>query len=251
MMHMVKVKEDLTDRIFGKWKVLSQTDDYIDNQGKHYARWLCECQCEKHTVRKVIGKDLKQNKSSSCGCQQIIATQRIGKSNKKYNTYDLSGEYGIGYTSKGEKFYFDLDDYNLIKDYCWFIDSNGYVVSNTFNSKKRKTVLFHSVVKQTTLIIDHINHNTADNRKFNLRTATSSQNSMNRKLRNDNTSGVTGVSWDRKSKKWHSRIGIDNHEISLGFYDDFNTAVIVRKQAENVYHKEYSYDNSIGGINNG
>ena len=37
---------------------------------------------------------------------------------KKYNTYDLSGEYGIGYTSKGEEFYFDLDDYDKIKDYC-------------------------------------------------------------------------------------------------------------------------------------
>lgn len=30
---------------------------------------------------------------------------------KIFNKYDLSGEYGIGYTSKGEEFYFDLEDY--------------------------------------------------------------------------------------------------------------------------------------------
>lgn len=59
---MVKVKEDLSGKTFGKWKVLSQTDDYVDKQNKHYARWLCECQCDKHTIRKVIGKDLKQKK---------------------------------------------------------------------------------------------------------------------------------------------------------------------------------------------
>lgn len=31
------------------------------------------------------------------------------------NTYDLSGEYGIGYTTKGEEFWFDLEDYDKIK----------------------------------------------------------------------------------------------------------------------------------------
>ena len=35
---------------------------------------------------------------------------------KKYNTYDLSGEYGIGYSNSGKEFYFDLDDYDLIKE---------------------------------------------------------------------------------------------------------------------------------------
>jgi hypothetical protein len=39
---------------------------------------------------------------------------------KKFNQYDLSGSYGIGYCSNtNNPFYFDLEDYDLIKDYCW------------------------------------------------------------------------------------------------------------------------------------
>ena len=42
---MVKVREDLTGRTFGKLIVLHQVEDYITPKGKHYARWLCECSC--------------------------------------------------------------------------------------------------------------------------------------------------------------------------------------------------------------
>ena len=38
---------------------------------------------------------------------------------RKENIYDLSGEFGIGYcTNTGSPFYFDLEDYNKIKNYC-------------------------------------------------------------------------------------------------------------------------------------
>lgn len=107
----------------------------------------------------------------------------------------------------------------------------------------------HNLIKQTELYVDHKNHKTTDNRKSNLRIVTNSQNCMNRKLVINNTSGVTGVSWDKKSNKWHSRIGINNKEISLGFFSDFNEAVNVRKQAEQKYHGEYSYDNSMEWYN--
>ena len=81
----------------------------------------------------------------------------------KNNTYDLSGEYGIGYTSKGEEFYFDLEDYDLIKDYCWRTDRNGYIVSNEPNIN-RSIISMHRLVfsnieqlnkKQQ---VDHKNH---------------------------------------------------------------------------------------------
>ena len=56
---------------------------------------------------------------------------------KKYNTYDLTGEYGIGYTSKDEEFYFDLEDYDKIKDYCWRITMQGYVRAYSPKTKIR------------------------------------------------------------------------------------------------------------------
>ena len=245
---MVKVKRNLTGQIFGKWKVLNQTDDYIDNQGKHYARWLCECQCDKHTIRKVIGKDLKCNKSLSCGCVQIIAAKFNGKANKKYNTYDLSGEYGIGYTSKGKEFYFDLEDYDKIKDYCWYYNDSGYVMAYDTNTNEH--IRLHQLVMKslhTEYDVDHKVHppkpeHKIDNRKSNLRLVTRTENRMNTALRSDNTSGVTGVCWNKALDKWLSRITVNGHVISLGHYNDFESAVRARKEAEEKYFGDYRYD---------
>ena len=72
---------------------------------------------------------------------------RSSKCNKKYNKYDLSGEYGIGWTSNtNQEFYFDLEDYDKIKDYCW-IYNKGIQPYNTsgeigvyFNKRKKKWV---------------------------------------------------------------------------------------------------------------
>ena len=78
--------------------------------------WHCWCDCGNE---KVLRKDTfyyPYNKVKSCGCLKIDKL-KIGKKNE----YNLLGDYGIGYTSKGEAFYFDLEDYNKIKNYCWFI----------------------------------------------------------------------------------------------------------------------------------
>ena len=51
------------------------------------------------------------------------------EANHKTNVYNCSGEYGIGYAiNTGREFYFDLDDFDLIKDYCWYeqINKGGY-----------------------------------------------------------------------------------------------------------------------------
>lgn len=161
---------------------------------------------------------------------------------RKHNQYDLSGEYGIGYTSNTNKpFYFDLEDYDRIKDYCWFANAYGYIASK-YNSK---IIFLHKIIMDTTdKIIDHINHNTTDNRKNNLRIVTKSQNAANHNILRNNTSGVTGVD-KRIDGKWRARIRINNKIIFLGNYTDFNDAVRARKQAEEKYFGQYSYDNSM------
>lgn len=166
---------------------------------------------------------------------------------KKYNTYDLdSFEYGIGYTSKQEKFYFDKNDYEKIKDFCWFKDnSTGYFRSRLPNYGKK--VSLHRVVMDAKCgeVIDHINHDLSDNRKSNLRKCTKAQNSANSVTRSDNKSGYPGVWYDKARDKWFAQISVKNQRINLGRFDALEDAIAAKHKAQNEYYKEFSYLNSI------
>ena len=73
---------------------------------------------------------------------------------------------------------------------------------------------------------------------------------MNKTLLKNNTSGVTGVSWNRRKEEWESYITIDDKRKGLGYFSNFDDAVAARKAAEERYFGEYSYDNSIkDGVN--
>lgn len=241
---MGKIK-DLTGQKFGNWTILERAPN--DKNGG--AMWLCECNCKNKTRRIVSGHSLRLGLSNSCGCNRIESCSKaITKLNKetkkKYNNYNLSNEYGIGYTSKGEEFWFDLEDYDLIKNYCWYIDNNGYVSTNDFNNNY-KTIKLHKLLFPNSKVIDHINHRKFDNRKHNLRECTYSNNNMNRGLHSNNTSGVTGVSWNKNIEKWCATIRINGKQKHLGSFKNFEDAVKIRKEAEEKYYREYSYSNSI------
>ena len=72
--------------------------------------------------------------------------------------------------------------------------------------------------------IDHINRDRADNRWCNLRAASHRENMMNKKLNRNNKSGFRGVSFDKRSKKWTSKIMIHRKGIHLGYFADRETA---------------------------
>jgi hypothetical protein len=110
-----------------------------------------------------------------------------------------------------------------------------------------KTTLFHCEVIdcEEGHEVDHIQHGTmsfVDNRISNLRSVTSSQNSMNRAIQSNNTSGIIGVVWDKAMGKWRSLIQIDKKLIHLGLYDNIDFAVAARQQAERKYFGEFAYN---------
>ena len=236
---IVKVRKDLTDQRFGRLVVIKQAEDYISNGGNHYARWLCKCDCGNEII--AYDSKIKSGHTKSCGCfQQEVRIE----CHKKYNTYDLTGEYGIGYTSKGEKFYFDLEDYDLIKDYYWYISSYNYVCSIT----NKKHINMHRLVTNCpdNLVPDHIHgyNSRNDNRKSNLRIVTRSQNNMNKGLQINNSSGEKWVYFNRNTNKWYAQITLNNKTINLGNYKNFDDAIKARQEAEEEYFGEYSYTNS-------
>lgn len=80
--------------------------------------------------------------------------------------------------------------------------------------------------------VDHINHILADNRAVNLRKVTRKQNNQNASKRVDNSSGVTGVYWNRKISKWTAQIVAYKKHNFLGNHSALFDAVCARKSAE-------------------
>lgn len=234
----------MTGEKFNRLTVIKRVEDYISPKGQHHTQWLCKCDCGNECV--VRGSCLKNNNTKSCGCLDSETTsQRNREYCKKYNIYDLTGEYGIGYTFKGEPFYFDLEDYDLIKDYCWYLDKDGYVVSHHSGTRSyRKGIKMHKLLFPKSNYVDHVKHINHDNRKLELRPVTVSQNNMNKSLLSNNTSGITGVSYSKTENKWVAHIGINNEKHRKRF-TNFEDAVKQRKMWEEKYFGEYSYDNSM------
>lgn len=229
--------------------VLRRGEDLVKKNGNRDTRWYCSCDCGSGKEVLILGYNLKNGNTTSCGCEHLKNSVRIGKlmgkingkRNKKYNVYDLSGDYGVGYTSKGEEFYFDLEDYDKIKDYCWYIDENGYVVNRTDKDVVLMHRLIMGLIKGDKREIDHIYHKTNDNRKAQLRVVCSSENKMNKRLQSNNSSGHRGVSYNKQCGKWETEISAYNSKVRLGYFDDINEAIHIREQAEEKYFGEYNY----------
>ena len=91
-------------------------------------------------------------------------------------------------------------------------------------------------------MIDHINHNTSDNRISNLRCVTNIENQRNASINKANTSGKIGVVWCKHYNKWRANIRIGNKKRKhLGYFIKYEDAVNARLEAQSLYgfHKNY------------
>ena len=68
-------------------------------------------------------------------------------------------------------------------------------------------------------MVDHVNGNTLDNRRENLRICSRSENGWNTKIRKNNKSGYRGVSWKKDKNKWVARVSKNRQHIFIGFFN--------------------------------
>ena len=73
---------------------------------------------------------------------------------------------------------------------------------------------------------------------------------MNANMRSDNTSGTTGVSFNKRDNTWCASIQLNGEKITLAYFSDIKDAIKARHEAEEKYFKEWSYKNSTGKYNN-
>mgnify|MGYP005767621391 CR=1 FL=1 len=216
----------------------------------------------------IFGSDLraKHNKTTNMylcekHCKQIYAYGKITNSSS-YNQNDkneiriyedfailvLKNKYG---KIVGESI-IDIDDVDIISQHKWSLGNHGYVTSGAGKNQ----ILLHRLLSHAPndVYVDHINRNKLDNRKSNYRFCTNQENNRNKGLFSHNTSGITGVTWNKERNKWQAQIVVNNQNINLGRFLSFDEAVKARLQAEEKYFKDFMPQNRSGlyeGINSG
>lgn len=131
----------------------------------------------------------------------------------------------------------DIEDVSIIEKYKWCMTtSNGLNYAVTF--KKNKPIYMHRLVMDADkkVNIDHINHNTLDNRKRNLRPASVSENGRN--------VNAKGVYYDAKNDQYYSQIMYKGTKIALKRYSTYEESKYSRWYAEQILFKEFQYDKS-------
>jgi len=128
----------------------------------------------------------------------------------------------------------DDEDAVRVSQYLWCLSGNGHIM-RYYRDKGRDygIYLHHFLVGQPLrpLLTDHINRDPLDNRKVNLRITDKRGNSLNCDLRQNNTSGHTGVY--RKRDKWRAAAFCNNKYINLGHFDTKEQAIEARRIHEN------------------
>ena len=238
-----ETKYDLKGQRYGKLTVIGRVDD-IEREwnGKRVSRvaWLCKCDCG----RTRIGEQgsLLSGRTKTCGSNECRKGRRVIR-----NTYDLNGEFGKGWTKNGVGFWFDKEDYDLIKD-CNWCEKDGYITAIAWNytDGSQHKIRLHRLImglinnKDFNCQVDHININPLDNRKANLRIVNNKTNNANK---NPYRADGSKIGVRKYRNKWVADIIINHNVIRLGRYDNYEDAAQARLDAEKKYKVYGIYEN--------
>lgn len=208
---------DLTGRRFFRLTVLSIAETRRNSQGKTITMWRVHCDCGNELV--VSGGSLRSGNTKSCGCfnkqrtHETQATHGLSRTriytiwsgikqrcyNSKSINYDNYGLRGIGMCDEWR------NDFQAF--YNWAM-MNGY------NAK---------------LSIDRID-NEKDYAPYNCRWVDMPTQEANKRPLKRNTSGYTGIGWDKENSKWRATVSFNGKEKRLGRYNTIEEALAARNK---------------------
>ncbi len=159
---------------------------------------------------------------------------------KKLNKIVCSGNYCKIFLTRNGEFdavaLIDKDDKEKISYYRWTIKYEGSNsrYKTTVASVNGKMKRLHHLIfgKRTGYEVDHINRNSLDNRKSNLRYATRQQNSFN--------NNAKGIHWSKTDKRWVANIAPNGKTVYLGGFINKIDAIEARIKAEKKYFGSYA-----------
>ncbi len=137
----------------------------------------------------------------------------------------------------------DVEDHQKVCGTKWHF-SEGYV-KNADGGRLHRLIM--DLQPNSHLEVDHINHDTLDNRKLNLRVCTHKENTRNRKIGSSNTSGFKGIDFKKDTGKWTARIGVNGDREYLGsFVNILDAAKAYDKKAVELFGEFAATNKELG-----
>lgn len=214
-MGLIMSKIDLTGQIFGRLTVIKE----VDRNKYGQSMWECLCDCKNTTI--VQGGSLHSGNTQSCGClrKEKIKESLIKHGMCKTSTYNAW--VGILQRCNNPR---NQDYHNY--------GGRGIAVCDRW--LKFENFISDMGLKPTGLTIDRINNNLGYF-KENCRYASSIEQNRNRRVQKNNTTGKTGVHWNKQCQKYRVIITANNKQHHIGLFAKLEEAKIARKQAEQKY----------------
>jgi hypothetical protein len=108
----------------------------------------------------------------------------------------------------------DIEDFKIADSIegTWFL-SGGYIVYQPYVNGKRLNVRLHRLIMNCpeNMLVDHIDRDTLNNTKKNLRIVTEQENLMNKGIYKNTKSGIKGVCFNKQTGKWRATVsGLGN-----------------------------------------
>ena len=207
---------DLIGKNYGKLTVLKYT-------GYRNRQHFYECMCECGNITETTRSSLISGHTKTCG-----ACSRIVKEDDYYRYID----------GRGRSFVFDERDLPLVEGHTWTIDDIRYVY--TIIDGKQYTLSRLIMSPTSGECIDHVNGDTFDNRRSNLRYADKYTNTQNVRMNSLNTTGYKGVTFKKSNGKYCARITAYGKRRHLGYFDDPVKAAEAYDEAARKLHGEFA-----------
>lgn len=152
--------------------------------------------------------------------------------------------------TRGQVALVDAEGYLMVRDQQWRAVWHPRTRSFRAVSGTRPAVLLHRAVTRAAhgVMIDHINHDTLDNRLVNLRTAMPGENQYNQRPQIGKSSRYKGVTWYARTRRWRVQIRIARKYRFLGYYASEEEAAKVYDAAARALHGEFAFTNEMAGL---
>ncbi len=211
--------QPLIGQRFGKWTVVEFLG-WINQT----ATFRCICDCG--NIGRVSYYNLVRGLTKSCGkCEQPWIEEE--------------GEYYRYHCVGGDSFIFSPCDLEKAQTGRWCVSTNGYAVRDDARSEKEHFARIALNAKSNEYV-DHINMDTRDERRENLRICSWSENNCNKVLQSNNTSGYKGVSFHRLSRKYMASLWKDGKHHYGGLHETKEQAALAYDELAREYHGTFA-----------